>query len=63
MSFKRILIAVDDEPVSAHAADVGVELARELGAEVALLNAVDIAPAFAAGISPTRSQPAVGIAR
>ena len=37
MSFKRILIAVDNEPVAAHAADIGMELSRELNAETALV--------------------------
>lgn len=41
MSFRRILIALDDSAAAAHAADVGVELARALGAEVALVHAVD----------------------
>jgi len=36
MSFKRILIAVDNEPVAAHAADIGMELSRELNAATAL---------------------------
>ncbi|MFY9992406.1 MAG: universal stress protein, partial [Rhodoplanes sp.] len=35
--FKRILIAVDNEPVAAHAADIGMELSRELKAETALV--------------------------
>ena len=29
MSFKRILIAVDNEPVAAHAADIGMESSRD----------------------------------
>jgi len=54
MSFGRILIAVDSEPIAAHAADIGVELARSLGAEVALIHVIDSRPAYAAetGISP-----------
>jgi nucleotide-binding universal stress UspA family protein len=41
MSFRKILIAVDESAFAAHAADVGFELARSLGAEVALIHAVD----------------------
>lgn len=54
MSFRRILIAVDSEPIAAHAADVGLELARSLGAEVALVHAIDTSPGYGAdtGISP-----------
>ena len=36
MSFRKILIAVDESAFSARAADVGFELARSLGAEVAI---------------------------
>ena len=39
--FRRILIAVDDTAIAAHAADVGVELARDLGAEPGLAWVVD----------------------
>ena len=38
MSIRKILIAVDDDPVSVRAADVGSELARALGGEVALIH-------------------------
>jgi nucleotide-binding universal stress UspA family protein len=41
MSFKRILIAVDESVFSAHAADVGIELAKSLKAEMAFIHAVD----------------------
>jgi nucleotide-binding universal stress UspA family protein len=34
MSFKKILLAVDQGTVAAHAADVGASVARALGAEV-----------------------------
>jgi len=46
MSFQRILIAVDDYAIAAHAADVGADLARSLGAEVALLHVVDLSIAM-----------------
>ena len=36
MSFRKILIAVDESSFSARAADVGFELARSLGAEMAI---------------------------
>jgi len=41
MSFQRVLITVDDDPIAAHAADVGMELARSLGAQMALVHAID----------------------
>jgi nucleotide-binding universal stress UspA family protein len=41
MSFRKILIAVDESVFSARAADVGFELARSLGAEVAIIHVVD----------------------
>ena len=41
MSFKRILIAVDDSEIAAHAADVGVELAKSLHAEVGFVTVYD----------------------
>lgn len=41
MTFKRMLFAVDREPVAAQAAEVGVDLARKLGAEVALIHVID----------------------
>jgi nucleotide-binding universal stress UspA family protein len=54
MGFRKVLIAIDSEPVAAHAADVGVELAGSLGAQVALIHAIDATPAVGAdtGISP-----------
>ena len=41
MPAQRILIAVDSEPVAAHAADVGIELASKLAAEIAFVYVVD----------------------
>ena len=38
LTIRRILIAVDDDPVSVRAADVGCELARALGGELALMH-------------------------
>jgi len=48
MSFGRILVAVDDEPVAAHAAEVGMELAGALGAKLALIYVVEPAQAVPA---------------
>jgi nucleotide-binding universal stress UspA family protein len=41
MSFKRILIAVDDSEFASRAADVGVELAKSLHAEVGFVTVYD----------------------
>ncbi|HME60987.1 MAG TPA: universal stress protein [Candidatus Binatia bacterium] len=41
MSFKKILIAVDESAFAARAVDVGFDLARSLGAQVALIYVVD----------------------
>ena len=41
MSLRRILIAVDENPIAAHAADVGIDLARSLGAEVGFIHVID----------------------
>jgi nucleotide-binding universal stress UspA family protein len=38
---KRILIAIDGSPVAAHAAEVGIELARALEAEVGFVHVLD----------------------
>jgi len=41
VSFRRILIAVDESPIAAHAADVGAQLATAVGAELAFVYVVD----------------------
>ncbi len=41
MNIRRILVSVDGSPIAAHAADVGIDLARSLGGEVALIHVVD----------------------
>ena len=46
MSFRRILIALDDSAIAAHAAEVGLELAVSLKAQAALVYVVDPAPAL-----------------
>ncbi len=50
MSFRKILVAVESEPVAAHAADVGAELARALGAEMAFVHVVDSSLGYPADI-------------
>jgi universal stress protein A len=39
--FQKVLIAVDSEPIAAHAAEMGIELACKLGAEIAFIHVVD----------------------
>ncbi len=56
MPFKRILIAIDGEPIAAHAADVGAEFARLAGAEMAFIHVIDSELVNAAD---TAVQPAV----
>ncbi|MFO1160387.1 MAG: universal stress protein [Reyranellaceae bacterium] len=48
-----MLIAIDEDPIAAHAAEVGIELARSLHADVALVYAIDPALVLApeAGIA------------
>lgn len=50
--FKHILIAVDGEPVSAHAAEIGIGLARSLAAEVAFIHAIEPGLTYSPGIAP-----------
>ena len=47
MTYRRILIAVDESPIAAHAVDVGLELTRSLGGEAAFIHVVDSAYGFA----------------
>lgn len=57
MRFKKILIAVDESTFAAHAADVGLDLVRQLGAEVAFITVVDpavISSAPDSGVSADR---------
>jgi len=51
MAFKRILIAIDESTFAAHAADVGADLASQLGAEIGFITVVDPAEARYAGDS------------
>jgi nucleotide-binding universal stress UspA family protein len=47
MSIRRILIAVDEQPVSVRAAEFASELGQALKAEVALVNVIDTPVEFA----------------
>lgn len=38
---KKVLIAIDESSIAAHAADVGLELVRAIGGEVAFIHVVD----------------------
>ena len=53
MSFNKILVAIESSPIATHAVDVGVELARSLKSEIALIRvtAPPIAYGADAGIS------------
>jgi nucleotide-binding universal stress UspA family protein len=52
--FRRILVAVDGEPIAAHAVDIAAELARQAGAELAFIHVIDPALVNAAdtGLQP-----------
>jgi nucleotide-binding universal stress UspA family protein len=50
MGFQKMLIAVDDDPIAARAAEVGMDLARSLHAQVALIHAIDPSLTFAPDI-------------
>ena len=52
MNIRRILIAVDDEPLAAHAAELGIELASSLGAEIAFVHVIEPGLVQATGITP-----------
>ena len=54
MVFRKILVAVDSEPIAAHAADVAAELAGLAGAELALIHVIDptLVNAADTGIQP-----------
>jgi nucleotide-binding universal stress UspA family protein len=59
VSFRKILVAVESEPVAAHAADVGAELARALGAEMAFVHVIDSSLGYPAdtGVPPNEWLP------
>ena len=53
MTFRRILIAVDSEPIAVRAVDAGAELTNALGAEIALVNVVEIYPGDTGSVPPS----------
>lgn len=54
MTFRRILVSIDSDPIAAHAADVGADMARLAGAELAFIHVIEPALVNAAdtGIQP-----------
>jgi universal stress protein A len=56
MSFRKILIAVDDSPRAAEAVNVGVQLAESLGAAIGFINVFDpsVGPGAIWGLSADR---------
>lgn len=54
MTFRKILISIDSDPIAAHAADIGADLARLAGAEMAFIHVIEPALVNAAdtGIQP-----------
>ena len=54
MPFHNVLIALDDGRVAAHAIDVGIELARALRANTAIINVTESADTYGSdiGIAP-----------
>jgi nucleotide-binding universal stress UspA family protein len=56
MSFKRVLIAIDSEPVAVGAAETGVDLAISLGAEVAFIHVMDVSMLYAADTGPSPNE-------
>ena len=53
MTFRRLLIAVDSEPIAVRAVDAGAELANALRAEIALVNVVESYPGDTGGVPPS----------
>ena len=54
MTFRKILVSIDSDPIAAHAADIGAEMARLAGAELAFIHVIEPALVNAAdtGIQP-----------
>lgn len=54
MTFRRILVSIDSDPIAAHAADIGADMARLAGAELAFIHVIEPALVNAAdtGIQP-----------
>jgi len=53
LSFRRVLIAVDSTPLAVHAAELGIELATTLGAEIAFVHAIEPGLSQAPGVLPS----------
>lgn len=56
MSFRKILIAVDNSPIAARAAEVGAELAGNLHAQIALVHTIEPEQLFGPGVEIPRDE-------
>jgi nucleotide-binding universal stress UspA family protein len=56
MSFKKVLIAIDSEPVAVRAAETGVGLALSLGAEVAFIHVMDVSLVYPGDTGPSPNE-------
>jgi nucleotide-binding universal stress UspA family protein len=56
MSFKKVLIAIDSEPVAVRAAETGLDLALSLGAEVAFIHVMDVSLVYPADTGPSPNE-------
>jgi nucleotide-binding universal stress UspA family protein len=56
MPFDKVLVAVDSDPVAVRAAEVGVELARAVGSQLALISVADRTLADAAAPEMPRDE-------
>ena len=54
MAFRKILVSIDSDPIAVHAADVGADLARMAGAEIAFIHVIEpeLVNAADTGIQP-----------
>jgi len=54
VTFRRILVSIDSDPIAAHAAEIGADMARLAGAELAFIHVIEPALVNAAdtGIQP-----------
>jgi len=58
MTFRKILVAIDDTALAIHAAKTGISLARALGAEIAPIHVVSIPVAHGRGAGIPESEAA-----
>jgi len=56
MSFKKVLIAIDSEPVAVRAAETGIDLAASLRAEVAFIHVMDASLLYPADTGPSPNE-------